>query len=199
MKWIHKVSPKILLICVSAGALLSLTAGSALAYLKADTQQADNHFTPGVIDIEVVEPNSSNYTIQSHGSVNKVVKVQNVSRGEHSASAYVRVKLVPIMRWKNGNSGSGDEVKVTYEVNSTNWWGPDNNGFYYYKGVLKPGDISPEVISSATVDNGIPPDKKLEIQVIADAVQVSEEATQKAWGKTFNGSSWSSLNCGQPG
>lgn len=190
MKWIHKVSPKILLICVSAVALLSLTAGSALAYLKADTQQAENNFTPGVIDVEVFEPNSSNYTIQSDGSVNKVVQVENVKRDEHSAPAYVRVKLVPIMRWKNGNDGSGDEVKVTYKLNTAEWSSPDKDGFYYYKGVLTPGETSPEVISSATVEGRIPSDKKLEIQVIADAVQVSEEATQKAWGKTFDGRAW---------
>lgn len=188
MKSIHKVSPKILLICLSSVAVLAVTAGAVWAYFKSTTQQAVNKFTPGVVDIEINEPNGSSYTISSGTVDNKVITVTNVRHDEHSAPAYVRVKLVPIMRRANGD-GSGDAVDVSYVLNSDDWANV-GDGFYYYKGILKPDQTSTKVINSATVKDGIPPGKKLEIQVIADAVQVSDEATQSAWGRKFNGGAW---------
>ena len=189
MKWFRKISPKVLLICVLSVTVLAVTAGVALAYFTTTTPAMTNQFTRGVVDISIVEPNGSSYTTSNLDQ--KVIEVTNVNHPGRSVSAYVRVRLVPILRRTNGE-GSGDPVTVTYNANDTLW--QRDGDYYYYKGALNPGDSTERVINSATVTSVIPPDEYLEIQAIADAVQTTGEAAKEAWHMQYSNGTWTNAS-----
>lgn len=190
MKRFRKVSPKILLICVLSVAVVSVTAGVALAYFTTATPAVKNQFTRGVVDISIDEPNGSSYTAGSLDQ--KVIKVVNVKH-DRSVPAYVRVRLVPILRRTNGD-GSGDPVTVTYRVNDTFWQTDGQNEYYYYKGALSPGKSTEKVINGATVTSVIPAGEYLEIQAIADAVQTTGGAAKEAWHMQYSNGTWTNAS-----
>lgn len=192
MKWIRKVSPKLLLTCAAAVVLVTATVGSTLAYFTAKTQQETNQFTPGIVDITIDEQNGDTYILSSSKTVdNKVIQVENVQR-DHAAAAYVRVRLVPVMRWDD-DTGTGDPVTLSFSADSQ-YWVNGGDGFYYYKQILQPGEkTQPLVSGSISVPGGIPDGKKLEIQVLADSIQTVANAEQSAWGRAFASGAWNKL------
>jgi predicted ribosomally synthesized peptide with SipW-like signal peptide len=204
MKWFRRISPKLLLACASAAILTVAAVGTTLAYFTAKTDAQQNQFTPGVVDIAVVEPNGSNLTIDSSHSADQVVSITNVQH-DSSVPVYVRAKLIPIVRWADeSKGGSGDPVtvladgvtppesgiSVSYTIDTAGWTALQSDGFYYYKKVLKPGANTSKLLNGVKV-YGLPSDKKLEIQVIADSIQTVAGAEKSAWGKSFNKGSWS--------
>lgn len=188
MKWFRKISPKVLLICVLSVTVLAATAGLALAYFTTATPSVKNQFTRGVVDISIVEPHGSSYTTGNLDQ--KVIRVANVKH-DRSVPAYVRVRLVPILRRTNGD-GSGDPVTVTYNANDTLW--QSDGDYYYYKGTLNPGDSTERVINSATVTSVIPAGEYLEIQAIADAVQATGNAAKEAWHMQYSNGTWTNAS-----
>jgi hypothetical protein len=183
-----KAQRKIILFSFTLVLLAMLTVGSTVAYMIAKTNTQNNKFDPGVANIEISEPNDSSYVINSDSTVNKVVAITN-KNNPHAVPVYVRVKLVPILRNMNGE-GTGESVNVTYPSQNTTNWTSEINGYYYYKGILKPGTATESLINKAKVEGGLPKERKIEIQVIADSIQAVGNAEQDAWGMKYNNSSW---------
>ncbi len=208
--------PKKFLPVGAAVILFAAAFGATLAYFTAKTNAQENAFKPGVTDVAVSESGGSSgengrtYTLSSGGNTApKAVSITNVNHDESSVPVYVRVRLVPIVRDADRN-GTGDPVtvltgpeesatsspdggiRVFYELDTDQKWTSELDGFYYYKAVLKPGENTAQLLKSVEV-YGLPPNKKLEIQVIADSIQTVAGAEQSAWGRSFGGGNWSKV------
>lgn len=201
MKIFRNVPRKFLLISFAVGLLALITAGSSFALLTAKTNTQTNRFTPGVADISVSEPYGSSYTPDDNNTVNKIVQIKNESHigedgQEHAIPVYVRVRLVPVMRNAAGE-GTGEPAEVSYpDINAGTghaWTEQQDDGYYYYKGILNPKGVTPELINTAKIEGRLPGDRKLEIQVIADSIQTKGNAEEKAWGMQYtpDSNTWS--------
>lgn len=191
MKPFHKMTNRLLVFSITVVITAVVTVGATLAYMTVKTNAQINNVSPGVADIEVSEPNGSSYSLTgSDSDVNKIVAVTNVKR-DHAVPVYVRVRLVPIMRYANGDEGTGEQTAVTYQfVNPAKWTEKQCDGYYYYKGILQPGTTTEELINKATIAGGLKDGKKLEIQVIADCIQTVAGAEQAAWGRKYDNGNW---------
>nr|WP_319488810.1 hypothetical protein [uncultured Caproiciproducens sp.] len=171
--------------------LAAFAVGGTRAYMLAKSDQKTNTFTKGDADIEVSEPGDGTYTIDSSNTVAKEVYVTNDKKTTPNAiPVYVRVRLVPVVIDSDGN-GTGDPVSVTYpNLNISKWQAVGE--YYYYKGILQPGATTEDLIKSATIAAGIPSGKKVEIQVIADSIQIVGAASKEAWGLVYSGGTWKS-------
>lgn len=184
--------PKRKAVLLGAAVILAVAAaGGTLAFMTAKIGTETNRFDPGIADITVSEPNGSSYVLSSGSdTVEKIVAITN-RKQDHAIPVYVRAKLVPILRYSNGDEGSGEQVTVRYpEINATDWTEMKSDGFYYYKGILQPGDTTKELIRKAQVVGGLPQGRKLEIQVIADSIQTIAGAEQDAWKMKYSNGDW---------
>lgn len=189
---LHKIPKKLLLLSTAIVVFTVAAISCTLAYMTAKTTPVTNNFTPGVANITVSEPNGSSYTL-SNNTVSKVVAITNPDSridGSNPIPVYVRVRLVPVMRYSSGSGldGTGEPVNVTYNLPSTNWVLID--GYYYYKGILQPGQTTADLIDTATVSGGLSSGRKLEIQVIADSIQTIGNTEREAWHMDYNGGNW---------
>lgn len=191
MKLFRKMSIRPFVFSITAVIVATVTVGGTLAYMTVKTNAQINNLNPGVADIEVSEPNGSSYALTgSNSDVNKIVTVTNVKR-DRAVPVYVRVRLVPIIRFTNGDEGTGEQAAVTYQfVNPTKWTEKQSDGYYYYKGILQPGTTTEDLINKAMVAGGLKDGKKLEIQVVADSIQTVADAEQTAWGRKFDNGRW---------
>ncbi|HEX3037775.1 MAG TPA: hypothetical protein VHO94_02125 [Oscillospiraceae bacterium] len=195
----RKIPKKLLLLSSGTVIFVALAVGFTLAFMTAHTNTVTNKFTPGVANIVVSEPNGSSYTISSNNTVDKIVAITNPNSspvsGRNPVPVYVRVRLVPVMRYSSGAAtesaiGTGEPVSVDYPDWNSNKWVKVND-YYYYKEILPPGKTTDYLIKTAVIKDGLKNGRKLEIQVIADSIQtVSDDELIKTWGIPFNGGKW---------
>lgn len=107
--------------------------GITVALSVARTDPVVNSFEVGKIDTSIVE------TVDS--DLNKSVKVKNASRPAATSDAFIRVRL---------NAPEG----VTLVLNSgwQTYWYDGNDGFYYFKYSVAPGESTEELLSQVNVD-----------------------------------------------
>lgn len=164
----HRSLALILAICI-----LSVTViGGSIAYLTAKSGEVKNTFTPGNVDITVVEG--------FDGEIKKNVNVVN----EGNIDAYVRVKLVTYRVNADGNR-IGGTATIPEFTPGTNWVA--YGGYYYYTLPVAPGakpatdligDDGIELKEYDDADGG-----KQVIEVMAEAIQSTpDRAVGEAWG-----------------
>lgn len=168
--------------------VLTLITQSTLAYFTV-VGQATNVVTSGNVKLMIHETTDQGTPFPEEGVfitpgdvVSKVVTVENVC--EHPF--YLRVKLV---------YGINSETLPSQEcfklnINTENWVLKD--GWYYYTGVLQPGEKTPEVFShveivGSQVDNSYI-GKTLSLTVQAQAVQSENNPIQD--GDTTTAAGW---------
>lgn len=161
-----------------------LLVGGTLAYLREKTPQVVNEFAPAIVNIAVVEnggePFETGNGLEYHGteSIAKSVKVRNLDKEEApSTDAFIRVKLVAVLR--NADGSNAGPVDVDYVFGDSQNWKAQNDGCYYYTLPVAPGKETDELLQSVIVNNPeqIPDGGHIEIQVLADAVQARPDAT----------------------
>ncbi len=105
---------KIVSLCLVAALAATAVVGGTLAYFT-DTEDAENVFTTGNVDIDLVETfDSEDATLLPGIDIEKVVNVKNVG----SEEAYVRIHLaIPSML----DSGSEDEPQYAAYNNTLHW------------------------------------------------------------------------------
>ena len=105
---------KIVTLCLVAALAATAVVGGTLAYFT-DTDTADNVFTTGNVDIDLVETfDETNATLMPGIDIQKVINVKN----EGSEEAYVRIHLaIPSML----DSGSEDEPEFAAYNNTLHW------------------------------------------------------------------------------
>ena len=182
-----KAKSRLLLIAVTAILLTVLTQPTLAYYTTVGT--ATNVVTSGNITLQINEMTDQGTKFPEKGVyiipgdiVSKVVTVENIC--EHPF--YLRVKLVSGI--DSQELPAEDCFKLN--INSENW--KLHDGWYYYTGILQPGDETPHVFShveivGSKVDNSHI-GKTLQLTVLAQAVQ--SENNPLTGGETFTAAGW---------
>lgn len=162
----------------------------------AESLSLANEFSPKLYtNVEINEPNGTEYELVSN-------KVQN-EKGEKIAyfqnpiantkPEYIRAKIVAVIKDADGNAvGSDFSLVYTFGSDESTWgWVKGEDGYYYYKTVVKPGESTSNLlenlsITSPTTEQLASGSVYIEFNVLADTVEAigtnSEEAAITAWG-----------------
>lgn len=167
-----------------------------------------NNFVPAQISVSVIENgeevSSTNEIPLKNGFAEKKVQIKNSGTGSNSADEYVRVCIFP----KFVNSSDEDiEIFIPYTIpkmvigyNFTigdvtftlnNRWRESwdynyNDGYFYYKDILSPGETTPNLLASVSINT----DKLnsysdmgalLRVSVLVDAIQTVGGAVEARW------------------
>ena len=167
---LNKLKSRLTVIALVAIVLTLLTQGPLAYYTTIGT--ATNVITSGDLELTIREMTDQGTEFPAEGVyvipgdvVSKVVTVENTCNHPF----YLRVKLV----YGIDSKELPDEDCFKLDINSENWILKD--GWYYYNGILQPGEETPEVFShveivGSKVDTGYI-GKTLSLTVKAQAVQ----------------------------
>ena len=166
--------------------------GLVYAALRDTTSPVTNKLDPVVVTCEV------NETFEGHTKSD--VSVTNTG----DVPAFIRVKVV--INWTDSDgyetwfAGSGDYGVNTTLASPLNWTNAKgtsviNDGYWYYNGIVQPGENTDELIASITENfsSAVSADPKyhLKVTVLAEAIQAAPmSAAEAEWGMTYNGTSW---------
>ena len=165
--------------------LLVLVGGSTLAWLSAQSVEAENIFTPSQVTCEVTEE------FDKETGVKTKVNVRNTGDTE----AYIRVKLVTYRTNADG-AHIGGVAELPEFTLGENW--VKHDGYYYYTLPVAPGaspvanltDSMTLVASYQDADGG-----SQAIDVMAEAIQsIPADAVRKVWGVSVSSDGTLSFN-----
>ncbi len=177
----------LLLIAVVLMAVAITGVAGSLAWFSA-TEQANNDFSVGRVNIGIDEGTGvieygtgpSYMAFVSNGdNQEKAVKIKNLNTDGRAVPAYIRARVVATWRDATGN-GIGAPANITLSGTNSNW--ELEEGCYYYKLPVAPGDSTEYLMQSVTLNSDVPAGAHLEVQVLADAVQAEGGAALDAWG-----------------
>ena len=151
---------KILLIA-TAIILVSIISIGTLAYFT-DEEKASNVITTGNIDIELEEwmedannddepipfPENGVSDVMPGSQISKIVQVRNIGGNP----AYVRIQVVKTIELGDAPGQVPDLDLITFDLN-TEKWELGTDGYYYYKNVLQPGDVTEPLFTVVTFDS----------------------------------------------
>ncbi len=150
--------------------ILVCTVGGTVAYLVTHTDPVVNTFTPGKVSCQVEEEFNDDYT----------VKTKAVVKNTGNVPAYIRVAVVANTIDAQGNI-TGMETLPAGWLNTEDW--TKSGDFYYYKGVVQPGDVTENLLK-----NGIPL-TGIQVTILASAIQsMPDDAVNEAWKMSYNSS-----------
>ena len=145
--------------------------GSTLAYIIVKTNELNNTFTPGEVDISITGDDITN---------------------TGDTDVYVRAAVV--VTWVNTTDGSTlstmpvADTNYTVAFNTAGGWTKGSDGFWYYTGVVKAAndgddDVAPTLITSLTqTDDQKKDGYTLTVQVLSSAIQATPaEAVVNSW------------------
>lgn len=160
--------------------ILVCTVGGTVAYLVTHTDPVVNTFTPGEVSCQVNEEFNEDNT----------VKTKAVVKNTGNVPAYIRVAVVANTIDAQGNiTGMATTLPVGW-LNTENWAEGDD-GFYYYKGVVQPGDVTANLLTVDGIDlTGI------QVTILASAIQsMPDDAVNEAWNMSYDSdtSTWSAV------
>ena len=171
----RKKADRAVLLLVSLVLVLSAAIGGTLGYLTSQVNVV-NTMEAGTIDTTVVE--------DFDGSVKKNVTVENTGNSD----AYIRAVIVVTWQDKAGNVlpvSSGDYVMNQLDIN----WTKENDGFWYYNGVVAENEKTTNLINECKVEEGVTPPEgyNLNVEILASAIQAEPaQAVQDAWGMQYD-------------
>ena len=186
-------NPKIGILAAAAAILVAgALVGLVYAALKDTTSPVENNLDPVVVTCEVDET--------FDGETKSDVSVKNTG----DVPAFIRVKV--LLNWTDSDgyetwfAGSSDYGVSTTLASPLNWTNANgssaiNDGYWYYNGIVQPGDNTDVLISSITENlsaaAAADPRYRLKVTVLAEALQAAPmDAAEQSWGMTYNGSSW---------
>ena len=163
-----------LLLLVSLVLLLALAVGGTVAWLNTSTTPVENTMIPGNVPITINET--------FNGATKSEVSVTNTG----NIDAYIRVAIVANAVDENGNIIAG--TAPSYVVNTDYWQLLEDDGYYYYKGAVAPGETTAALFTDPVTVTG-------ELNILAESIQVlggidGETASVYAWGHSFDGNEW---------
>ena len=148
--------------------ILVCTVGGTVAYLVTHTDPVVNTFTPGEVSCQVEEKFEGNN-----------VKTEAVVKNTGNVPAYIRVAVVANTIDGEGNITGMETLPVGW-LNTTNWT-EGSDGFYYYKGVVQPGEKTDNLLKTGINLTGI------QVTILASAIQsMSDAAVEEAWHMSYN-------------
>lgn len=158
--------------------ILVCTVGGTVAYLVTHTDPVVNTFTPGEVSCQVEEEFKDN-----------TVKTKAVVKNTGNVPAYIRVAVVANTIDGEGNiTGMASLPQVDW-LNEANW--TKSGDFYYYKGVVQPGDVTADLLK-----NGIPL-TGIQVTILASAIQsMPDAAVEEAWQMRYDSGTWAAVTGG---
>lgn len=164
-------APKRLALLLALVLILVGTVGGTVAYLVTHTDPVKNTFTPGNVTCDVVEE------FNTEKKAKTSVKVQNTG----NVPAYIRVAVVTNTIDAQGNI-TGMKTLPAGWLNTENWAEGDG-GFYYYKGVVQPGEKTDNLLKTGINLDGI------QVTILASAIQsMPDDAVKEAWKMSYDSS-----------
>ncbi|MFT3951943.1 MAG: SipW-dependent-type signal peptide-containing protein [Oscillospiraceae bacterium] len=183
------------------GTLLFSSSVGTLAYLT-DSAEVTNDFTVGAAKVVITETDGNtdiDPTDVEWGDGNKTV---NVSIPEEYTQGVVRVLIVPVLKDASGNIYGRNllgaisepmngtmklgEITLNFDSSWDSYW-TYQDGYFYYKTVLQPGETAQHLLTGVTLTNPTNENKKLfnsldlDIHVSADVIQTVGNAFE-VWG-----------------
>lgn len=159
---------------------LSLMAYGTLAYFTAE-ETNHNVITSGGIDIELLEwadeerkesfPENGVSGVMPGTKVTKIVEVKNTGSNE----AYIRVRVEKEINLAQGVEGDVDPTLMVLDFDEDSWI-EGEDGYYYYKEALKPGEVTKPLFASVRFDKSmgnIYQNSTAVVDVMAYAVQAA--------------------------
>lgn len=172
------------LIVIETSGIFSL-AKNGILYIYSNA--VTNAFAPATyVDIEINEPNGDIYYIKDqeiHSVKNDGSKAANISNPGTAAAkkpVLVRARIIAVVHDQDNIAlGTTQDFSLTKDEN---WTDKDENGYYYYQKVLKPGDVDVPIFTdvSFTNTNNIPQNGYVAIHVIVDTIEVDMSGTNAA-------------------
>lgn len=164
------------IVAVSTMLLIILATSITFAWFS-NSEAITNKFNMGTIKVEVYEPEFKDLTNVKVGEYEKEVLV--VSKG--TKKTYVRVRLIP--EWSEPSLPISN---VQLNLNNTTDWVDGGDGHYYYKYYLTKDQETSLLLESVTFTSlGSEYDgKTLTIKVVAEGVQITNDAWKYVWGLT---------------
>lgn len=167
---------------VIAGVSVAAVVGVAgiVAYFT-DTATVTNHATMGIVDIDLQE-----YTLDSNGRKvawedktnvipgDTISKIAEINVVDGAADCYVRAKVEISCKDEDLADDSKMLTLSNLNVNSSDWYYCENDGYFYYKTILKSGDSPITLFSEVTIPSNLDNAWSLEefnIDVKAEAIQ----------------------------
>lgn len=196
---------KILSLVATALLIGTLLVGGSVALFNASTGGLNNVIEFGKVNIGVVLSNHNGLDDEvayedfysaflAPSQIVNGVRIKNIDSDAYpTVDTYVRVRVVAIWRDAAGN-GTGKEVNLNYTKGGfaiggvvDNWVYNSSDGYWYYKDILSPDEISEIFIDGYSLVDSEPTDGgHLEIQVLADGVMATDSALLNAWGVTIS-------------
>lgn len=177
-KNIKKVSPKkckagILAAAIAVLVMATVGAKGVFAWLKDNTKEITNTFSPSEVSCEVNEEKFENNTKEN-------VSIKNTG----NTDAYIRASLVFTWIDAKGNivAGTPEEGKdYTIDISKTGDWVKGGDGFYYCKTPIAPGAKTPVLINSC-MSNIEKEGRYLQLEIVASAIQAKPfNSAEEAW------------------
>ena len=155
--------------------ILCVTIGGTIAWITDQTSAVTNTFTPATVTTDIEE--------NFNGTTKSNIKVTNPSDPDTNIPVYIRVAVV--VNWVDENDATkivpGPAINLPDAVSP---WDLADDGYYYYTSVVDPGDstsslFGEEVITEPTNDK--PEGARLQVTILAEAIQAQGGAVQNAW------------------
>ena len=158
--------------------LLCCSVGGTLAWLATSADPVTNTFEPTWVECKV----DDDYNFETGKKTNITVANPNNPATPTNVDAYIRVTFAAT--WEDPNDPNepyaavAKDTKAFYDnlaaatLNSADWF-KGSDGFYYYKHIVKVGEATSQVFTSALT---IPKDDtgngyELNVQILAEAIQ----------------------------
>lgn len=176
--------------CLLAAALLVFSSiGTTFAAQKVMDESVQVVNTAGV-KAQIVEEYERAFNVHPGSTIPKVVNVQNTG----SSDAVVRVRVEKAWGETHGEDGkliadaAWSTDNITIEYNTEYWYYDAADGYFYYKGVLKPGETTLKpLFKEFSIDKGTGNEYMgLEADIIVkmECVQAAGNGIS-IWGKSF--------------
>lgn len=176
------------LLCISLIVVFLISSSFTLASFHAKSSTVNN-ITMASVKGSIVEEYEQGQTVYPADTVNKKVQVENTG----TADVVVRVKIEKA--WGDYREADGtlavnpslntDNILIEY---NTDDWLYKSDGYFYFKGVLRAGEITPALLNSFTIDGkstgGEYKNKSADIIVTMELVQAAYQGLS-SWGMSF--------------
>lgn len=177
----NRFSKKKVFLMAAIVCCIALVAAGTLAYFTAE-ETAFNVITTGKLAMDLHDETTGGVDFPANGIdnvmpgnvVDKIVYVENTG----SVDFYTRISLEKIIEAAEGVETELDFDKITLNINTKDW--TEKGGYYYYNGVVKPGEKTPELFTTVTFGTGLSNEymeAHVEINVSAEAVQSKNNGT----------------------
>ncbi|PKM63231.1 MAG: hypothetical protein CVU97_01490 [Firmicutes bacterium HGW-Firmicutes-21] len=162
---------------------------STLAFWSVQSNTV-NKITVGSVKGQITEEYSQNPTVLPGDKVNKVVRVVNTG----TSDAVIRVRIDKA--WGEARDADGSLI-INSEISTDNilitcdtaqWYYDESDGYYYYRNVLKPNELTIPLIREFVIDPNSGNEYKnmqADIVVYMDCIQAGGNGVS-IWGKTLD-------------